>query len=171
MPKPQAFVWNSPEQRGLGRPDGCRESGCSWLVVEMSGFADLEPERICDLTEVDEAGSGVSVRFVALDLLFGYPKFLGKLPLSPAAHHACLDEQGRDIGERVGGERGDAAGFELFVGADLLSEVIGLSLGGVDLELVQFLVDRRRRSCVRARQRLSGTGSRGSGCSDTGRRW
>lgn len=106
----------------------------------MSGFADLEPERICDLTEVDEAGSGVSVRFVALDLLFGYPKFLGKLPLSPAAHHACLDEQGRDISERVCGERCGLAGLELFVVADLLGEVVGLGLSGVDLELVKFLV-------------------------------
>ena len=79
----------------------------------MGGSTDLDTERICDLAQACEAGGGVSIRFVALDLLFRNPKLFGELALSPAARNACLDEQGRDISERVCGERCGLAGLAL----------------------------------------------------------
>ena len=65
------------------------------------------PSAVTNVAEAGEAGGAVSGGFVALDLLFGDPEFVGEASLAPAFGDAGFDEGNGQFRKRCGLEGAD----------------------------------------------------------------
>lgn len=105
--------------------------------LELGSLFDLDAERVGDVAQPGQAGRAVPIGFVPLDLMLGHSERLGQLPLGPAASDTGLDHGGQ-FGKRGGSERRHLPAAQLLVVRDLRTEVLGLCVDRVELELAQL---------------------------------